>query len=182
MLTTSQAISAAYSLSSLKLAPIDGSQSLTIGAGGSLTTKGIVLGGTSNFSITGTGTLAGNINRYIHVNSATLTIGVAIAPLSTGAIVKDGNGTLVLSNLSNANSSAPLVINAGVVSASLQGGIPLGELRLRGGVLEVQGGGTFARALGTQSGQVSWSGFNNTLGTEINEDRGSGGFAARGGG
>ncbi len=171
----------AFSLSSLKLAPTATGQALTLNAGSSFNAKGVVLGGATDYTIGGTGnfTLAATATRFVSVKQATLEIA---APLNgSGALVKSGAGVLALTNISNSvGSSALTVINGGTVRAAASA-LPSGELRLRGGILEVQGGGTFSRGLGVGASQVNWSGFDTTTATGIDEDRGSGGFAASGG-
>lgn len=175
---------AAYTINSLKLAPIAPGGDLTVSPATTLNTRGIVLGGAEDFSIAGGGTFTtGQSNRYIHVAKSTLFLDLAIDPGlagSTGALVKSGGGTLALSSVSNATSTTRTVINEGVVRASASS-LPGGELRFRGGVLEIAGGGSFTRTLGTGAGQVNWSGFDPVALAGIPEDRGSGGFAAIGG-
>ena len=94
-------------------------------------------------------------------------------------MVKAGNGTLVLTNPANVAITQPLVINAGVVRAQPGSSLPFGELEFRGGVLEITGGGTFARTVGFGPGNLTWAGIDST-GSNISQQRGSGGFSAFG--
>jgi fibronectin-binding autotransporter adhesin len=166
--------SVAFSAQSLKLAPSGTNQALTIGAGATLTTRGFVLGGDRDYSISSTtGSIVGTSSRYFHIDKATLNVSAAIG--GTGALVKSGAGTLNLTSTNNAANNSMVVINQGQVRASTTT-LPNGELRFRGGVLELTGGGTFTRPLGTGNGSVNWSGFDGV--DPINQDRGSGGFAA----
>ncbi|MCE9607968.1 MAG: autotransporter-associated beta strand repeat-containing protein [Planctomycetia bacterium] len=164
--------SSTFSIGSLKLTPASGSIALDINGSGNLQTNGILLAGSNNAAITssGGGGWVGFGMRFAHVQSAVLTIGASIGS-DNNPLVKAGGGTLYLSNTSNVNSTATLTINDGVVRASSTT-LPTGTIEFRGGVLEVTGGGTFNRALGTTANTLNWQ--NGTF------DRGSGGFAAWG--
>jgi len=108
--------------------------------------------------------------RWIVTNTALTTIsGRITADLSaSGNLYKQGSGTLVLSG-DNSVYTRPIQIDAGVLRAQDGWGLPTASrLILNGGVLEANG--SFARTLGTASGNVNW------LGTT------GGGFAAVGGG
>ncbi len=177
----------AFSLNSLRIQPTAPGQSIAIAAGGSLAVKGIILTGVNDFSITGTGALAGTKPRYLFVDPAlTLTVGVGVG--NTAPIVKGGVGTLLLTSPANPASTQTFAINQGIARAALNT-LPGGELRFRGGVLEVTGGGTFARPLVdgsgiSSAGTVNWSN-DELFGTpaapgKTDADRGSGGFAALG--
>ncbi len=188
LLTGDGAISggAAFALNSLKIAPTAAGQSLTL-AGGDLATTGVLLAGSTDFSIVnsggGTGGLAGQQPRYVYVQNAgtTLTIGVTVNR-GGQALVKAGHGTLALTG-SNSGGAFATVINEGTLRADQGSSLSGGELRLRGGVLEITSG-SFSRNLGIGNNSVNWSGFDPTAnagtGNGISEDRGSGGFAAIG--
>lgn len=176
----------AFTLNSLKIQPGAAGQSLSITGNGNLDTTALLLAGANSFTIAnngGTGGLGGNDTRYVHVQNAgtTLTINVQVDGSGVRPLVKSGAGTLALG--SSGNGLVPTIINAGTLRAEPGVSLPGGELRFRGGVLEIVGG-SFNRALGNTGGTVSWSGFdpedNGGLGAGIDEDRGSGGFAAFG--
>ena len=176
-----------YSLSSLNLAPSAGGQSLTLSAVGNLTTSAILLAGSTNFTIgsagaggiSGVGGVTGTGPRYFHVQEAALTVDASVGVSTNSPIVKAGEGTLILTHVSNSLAGAPLYINAGAVRATPLTSLPSGEVRFRGGVLEITGGGTFSRSIGFGTGNLTWSGM--TAGNvNIKEERGSGGFAAVG--
>jgi autotransporter-associated beta strand protein len=183
--------SSGYAINSLRLEPDADGESFEINTPGNLKTNAILLAGSRDYTISanGTGGLAnasvGSVAaaaRYIHVESATLTISARVDSAFL-PLVKAGQGTLVLTNTNNVNMTTPTVINAGTLRAtptgSPGGSLPAGELELRGGVFEISGGGTFTRAVGRGSGSVNWSGID-SLDTPIDEDRGSGGFSAFG--
>src|SRR4029453_1112629 len=94
----------------------------------------------------GPGTLTGGGPRFIHVDVGTLRLSAGVGtaqPLS-----KNGRGTLVLANTGNSSNLQPVAINQGALRVDLSPStIPGGEIQLRGGVLEFEGGGTFNRAL-----------------------------------
>ena len=179
--------SGGYAANSIRFEPTADGQSFAINTSGNLQTHGILLAGTRDFTISGNmgggfaGSAAGAIaaaGRYVHVESATLTIS---APLNTGfvTLVKAGQGTLVLTNPGNINSFSTTVINDGILRATALTSLPAGELRFRGGILEITGGGTFSRAIGQGPGAVNWAAIDE-FGSAVDEDEGSGGFAAVG--
>jgi autotransporter-associated beta strand protein len=185
-LTGSQVINNTFSLRSLRIRPSADNTQLDINAG-SLVTTGIILTGPRDYSINGPGTIGGLSPRFIHVDEASLLLTASFT--GTAPIVKSGEGILHLGG-DNSGNLQPLAINRGVVRASIGGftTLPAGELRFRGGVLEIQGGGTFSRPLvdanGVSSfGTVNWSTLETVSGLPANlqEDRGNGGFAASGG-
>jgi autotransporter-associated beta strand protein len=182
-LTTSGQITSAgdFALNSLKLAPTAAGQTLNIAGAGNLNSRAFVLGGANDFTIqnsgSGTGGITGTGTRYFHVQQAVLTVSVPLAGVNL-PIVKAGEGVLALTR-NNSAITQPLVINAGAVRSTIAN-LPGGELQLRGGVVELQGGGTFTRTIGAGGGKLTWSGID-ALGTAVDQDRGSGGFAAIGG-
>ena len=163
-------------------------QSLSIAATGTLDVKGIILTGANDFSITGAGALAGTTPRYVFVDTAPLALTLGVDAGNTAPLVKGGDGTLILTSTANPVNTQTFAINRGVVRSGVNT-LPGGELRLRGGVLEITSGGTFSRPLldGTGisgPGTVNWSNVE-LLGavpapTKTDADRGSGGFAAVG--
>jgi fibronectin-binding autotransporter adhesin len=170
-----------YSLRTLKIDPASDGQSVDISSTGNFATSGILLAGTRDFTIgsTGSGQIAsidGLSPRYFHVGQATLTVEAGLAGTNT-PVVKSGAGLLNLTG-ANLGVTAPLVINEGTVRATVGSSLPDGELRLRGGVLELNGG-IFSRQLGGASGRITWTGLN-SINVPIGEDQGSGGFSAFG--
>ena len=174
-----------YSVNSVKLAPSGAGQALDLQAAGNLSTAGILLAGSTDFSITSTGggglanVDGGTGPRYFHVQQAVLTVGATLGNSAASPVVKAGDGTLVLTSSANVNVTAPLYLNAGSVRATPGSSLPAGELRFRGGVLEITGGGTFSRTIGFGANAVTWSGLT-AANAPIGEERGSGGFAAVG--
>ena len=116
--------------------------------------------------------------RYIHVESATLTISARIDAAFLN-LVKAGEGTLVLTGANN-NAFSTTVINAGILRATPGVSLPIGELRFRGGVLETGGAAAlFRKRPDAASGAVNWAGIDD-FGQPVDQDEGSGGFAAVG--
>ncbi len=187
LLTASQSIGAtAFSLHTLRLAPAAAGQTLTIASGGTLAAKGIVLAGAFDSTIAGAGALAGPTPRYIHVEQAALTVASSIG--NTAPLAKGGAGTLILTSTANPATTQIVAVNRGTLRTALTA-LPGGELRLRGGVLEITGGGTFNRPLVdlsgiSSAGTVNWNTIELTgavpAPTKTASDRGSGGFAALG--
>ena len=171
-----------YAQNSIRIRPTAAGSTLTLGASTSLATTAIALAGANDFAITG-GTLTGGGPRFINVEKAKLTLASKLS--TTQALVKSGAGTLDLANTTNGSTAVqPLVINSGTVLATPGTTLPSGELRFRGGVLGIHGGGTFSRPFLVSGapgpGTVNWSGlvFVSPNVNTIPEDRGSGGFAA----
>ena len=185
-LIASFAPTAAYSVNSVNLAPASAGQTLSLPAAGNFTAAAYLLAGSTDFAITSAGAGLANVGgttgpRYFHVPQAVLTVGASLAVSATSPVVKAGDGTLILTHAANVGVTAPLVINAGSVRATPGSSLPAGELRLRGGVLEITGGGTFTRTVGFGSGKMTWSGIDGQpVGANIAEERGNGGFAAVG--
>ena len=182
LLTSSKSISGAtpFEVNSVKIAPAGTGQSLNLSGTANLVTSAILHAGTSDYTIraTGSGALAGTATRFIHVDKATLNIEANVAG-SAQPIVKSGHGLLTLSNSANVALPSITAINSGTLRAIPGSSLPGGEIRLRGGVLEIQGGGTFTRSIGVGSGRINWTGIT-VFGVAENEDRGSGGFSAFG--
>ncbi len=172
-----------YSVNSINLAPALAGDLRTLSLAGDLHAAAILLTGSLDYSITSAGgglsNAAGTGPRYFHIQQAVLNVGASLATAINSPVVKAGDGTLVLTNASNVGVTAPLCINAGSVRATPGSSLPAGELRFRGGVLEIAGGGTFARTLGFGANHLTWSGIDGAL-ANIGEERGSGGFAAIG--
>lgn len=181
-----------YEVNTIKIAPSVASQTLNIAGSGNLATTGVLLSGAIDYAITSTGGggLASHNNsvnapRFFHVavEKAKLRLEPNLAVSANSAVVKSGPGILELINAGNAALTQPIVINQGVVRATPGTSLPDGELQLRGGVLEITGGGTFTRAIGYGAGTLNWEGIEqNAFFVDVStpEDRGSGGFAAFG--
>jgi fibronectin-binding autotransporter adhesin len=188
--SANQTLSGAVAAGALKFAPTAGSLSLNIGTN-SLTTFGVMLAGTNDFSITGTsGTLwgAGAGTRYVHVVDANTTLNVAVSFVGAQQpFNKAGAGFLNLNGAANQlNFTSVQNVNVlqGVMrgtTTTLGGGTSAGgaftTLNLYGGVLEISGGGSFSRALNLAGaaggGGLKWDGGGSA--------RGDGGFSAIGG-
>jgi autotransporter-associated beta strand protein len=184
LLTTNLSLTNAsgYSLNSLKIDPPSAGLSIDIASTGNFFTYGVLLAGSNDFAInaSSSGRIAsidGLSPRYFHVQNAVLTVGASLAGTNT-PVVKSGPGLLNLTSTGNVGVNAPLVINEGTVRATPGSTLIDGELRFRGGVLEITGG-TFARQLGGTAGTVNWSGVD-ALNQPIAQEQGSGGFAAVG--
>jgi autotransporter-associated beta strand protein len=171
-----------YAASSIKITPAAADQSINLASVGHLKTPGILLAGDIDFSITSTGGggIASALStnpRYFHVQNAVLNVSASLAG-SNAAVIKSGQGLLNLTSTGNSAVTEPLVINEGTVRIAGNSSLPGGELRFRGGVLELTGG-TFSRQIGGTPGTVNWSGLD-TSNQPIAQEQGSGGFAAVG--
>jgi autotransporter-associated beta strand protein len=151
-----------------------------------LTTNGLIKSGPSDFTITssGGGALFGTSTaiREIAVLDQNYAL-ITSAPLNaaTAPVNKAGPGFLILTN----TTTDQLAFSPGTTRVNITGGVlrvpavfvnSTGNVfALRGGVLEVDGGGsatTFTRPLGTAAGSVNWR-------TDLSTtDAGSGGFSA----
>ncbi len=172
-----------YAINSLKIAPTAAGQTIELPTAGHLFTNAILLTGAYDFPIIspGGGAIAnagGTSARYFHIASAMLTLNAGVNG-AAAPLVKSGAGTLVLTNASNILVVNPVVINEGTLRATPGTSLPAGELRFRGGVLEITGGGTFSRQLGPGTNQLTWSGID-ALNAAIGQEQGSGGFSAFG--
>ena len=184
-LTANLALTSAggYAVNSVKMAPATAGQTLDLANTGNLFTNAFLLAGTTDFAITSTGggaiaNAGASSARYFHVASAMLTVDASVNG-AQAPLVKSGAGALVLTNSANNLVTQPVVINEGTLRATPGTSLPSGELRFRGGVLEITGGGTFSRQLGLGNGKLTWSGID-SVGAQIGQEQGSGGFAAVG--
>lgn len=174
---------------SLRITPAGSGSSLDMGAF-NLVTNALMLNGSNDFAINGTGSFgAAGGSKYIYVNdaNATLSTSLKFSSNTTNSTVFAGPGFVDLTGTAQNTSGTAnrFVIAGGVVRGNeSQIGFTstgLGVLSLTGGVLEIKGGsnGTgiaadFRRSLGgTGPGTVSWGG-----GTLF--EKGSGGFSAFG--
>jgi autotransporter-associated beta strand protein len=179
--------SGAVTSGSIRITPTGAGASLDMGAN-NLASNAVMLDGSNDFTISGTGNLGGTGTRYIYVNDAdtTLTTSIVIAnggnPTTIG-----GPGFVVLNGGSAQNTLTTtnrLIFGGGTVRANdTQIGFTssgVGILSFTGGVLEMTGGsngtGTsadFRRSLGAAASNVTWGG-----GTA--NEQGGGGFSAFG--
>ena len=170
----------------LKITP-NGGTTMAMGSS-TLTTSALMLAGTTDFNITGTGTYAGPATRYIYVTDAGTTLSMSSnIGADSNPLTKAGSGFLNLNGVTNQlgfSSAQNINLTAGVLrgtTTSLGGGTSAGgantTVNFRGGALEISGGGTLTRALltaGTASGgAIGWD--------NSGSNRGDGGFSAIGG-
>lgn len=186
LVTTSQTIGglANKTIGSLKISPSAG-QTLDLQGSGHLVSPALLLAGPHAFEIRntqgGTGGLAIVSTQHVFVEQADLSIGVPIT--GGGALVKSGRGTLILEGANTY--TGPTTINEGQVRATPGASLGPGVLELRGGVLEIAGGGTFNRHLdygvAAETGRINWTAVTGLPAPSLSKhDRGSGGFAAVG--
>ena len=188
---------AKFELSTLKIAPTAANQSLDINGTADLDVAAVMLVGGTDYKITssGGGKIAGVHTRYFQVNdpAATLTVDADVSGLGPAGpagsgnlqynpITKSGAGTLALTKASaftgaTVNPIANVNILEGALRASISDAnnpLPTAStcIRLRGGVFEIDGGGTFKRVLttGTTANGVSWG--------QSATETGGGGFSA----
>ncbi|HET6408433.1 MAG TPA: autotransporter-associated beta strand repeat-containing protein, partial [Chthoniobacteraceae bacterium] len=172
---------AGFNSGTIKLAPTGPGLSLNLATAADLRVTGLLLAGDFDYTVSSTG--GGSVEnllsnpRYVHVQKAILNMDARMNG-TDGAIVKSGQGLLNLTNPANVGITQPLVINEGTVRATPGTSLPAGNLRFRGGVLEVVGG-TFSRQVGSGAGTVNWSGVD-ASNLSVGEEQGSGGFAAVG--
>jgi autotransporter-associated beta strand protein len=189
-LTTSASLSAIRTIGALKLSPSASGQSLDL-ATFNLNTNGVLLSGSTDFAITApsvsaTAALFGTSSgtKYLFVNNPATTLSISTSMAgAANPVTKGGDGIVALTGGANQlafSSNQNVNLTAGtfrVTSASIGGfaanNSPNATFRLRGGILDLDGGGTFTRFLGAGAaggGGVRWN-----LDTD---DAGSGGFSA----
>lgn len=153
----------------------------------------ILLAGTDDFTIQNTGSgnggIGGNEDRFLFVSNPSTTLNVAVTLAAANQnLTKSGDGFLALTGSSNqlafATGTQKIVVAGGVLRGTLTnlgGGTSSGGARttiqMRGGVLELSGGGTFTRAIGL-AGTASGGGLTFDEGAA---EKGNGGFSAIGG-
>ena len=189
--TTNASLGNSISVQTLVLEPGTNNQSLILNAN-TITTNGIALSGgtsTSVYTLTGgslAGTAAADRHFFVTNSGATLAVSSNFAGSNNSSIIKAGAGILSLTGATDQMSFpaiTDIVINSGILRARIDGlgmnfGTTNNTLNIRGGVFEIDAqGGTsnFTRSLGTNSGQVNWTG---GIPFEVRQERGSGGFAA----
>ena len=177
--------SATVGIGALKISPTGSGQTLAVGTN-SIFSPSLMLTGTTDFSITGTtgGLQIGSGTRYVWIAEEGTALNYGAAFPSTGPINKSGAGILNLNGSASQLPAANVNILQGVLrgtTTTLGGSTSSGgantTTNLRGGVLEISGGGTLTRALltaGTASGgAIGWD--------NSGSNRGDGGFSAIGG-
>jgi autotransporter-associated beta strand protein len=191
--TATTTLSSSLGIASLKITPSTTGQTLALNSGSvALNTNALMLAGAADFSITG-GTLGtSGATRYVYVTDANTALsfsgGLGFSGGNPYLLTKSGAGILSLTGGTSQVSGQTAVVNINVAqgvlratTAALNGGTSAGggltTINLRGGVLEINGGGsasTFSRAVdlaGTSSGGgISFDGPNTA--------RGDGGFSA----
>jgi len=148
--------SGAVTSGALKIVP-NGGTTLAMGTN-TLTTSALMLAGSTDLSITGTGSFSGPATKYIHVTDANTTLSMSQLMLgSSQPITKAGPGFLNLNGLVNqlpAGSNQNINLVAGVLrgttttlGGSASSGGAFNTINFRGGVLEISGGGSLTRAI-----------------------------------
>ncbi len=165
------------------------SATLDLTGSGNLSTTGILLAGSDDFTIRNTGSGSGGISggddRFIYVANAGTTLNVSTSmAASQQKFTKAGDGFLALTGSTNQlgfTGNRAVVVAGGVLrgtTTNLGGGTSAGgantTIQLRGGTLEISGGGTFSRAIDVTGGG---SGGGITF-DEGSTERGNGGFSA----
>lgn len=186
-------LTANLGVAAFKISPTAPNQQLTLANGSvALNTNALMLAGPSNFTISGGqwGRYGNdsNVSRYVYVTDpdTVLTVSGNLAG-ANNHIVKSGPGILNLDGSSNQlpfSSPSNVTVAEGILRATpaaLGGGNASGgantTINMRGGILEISGGGSFVRAVGS-NGNAAGGGINfwRTI-----TDFGDGGFSAYGG-
>ena len=172
---------------SLRITPAGASATLAMGSN-NITSNVLMLDGSNDFTIAGTGTFANSGTRYIYVNNATTTLRMSqVVDSGANPTVFVGPGIIELTGTTSQNTNTDtsrFSIAGGVVRGNdteigFASGGTRGVVSFGGGVLEIKNGanGTgasadFTRAAGSTAGSVTWG----ASGAEY----GSGGFSAYG--
>ncbi|MDZ4848114.1 MAG: autotransporter-associated beta strand repeat-containing protein [Pirellulaceae bacterium] len=173
----------------LKITPSASGQTLAVGTN-AINRSALMLAGTTDFTISGTGALFGTVSstRYVYVTEANTVLNTSQSFAgSNQPFVKSGAGTVNLNGVANqlgftTNQNVNLAEGTlrGTLTSLGGGASTDGDfttINLRGGTLEISGGGNFSRAVDltgtTSGGGLSFDGG----GT----NRGDGGFSAIGG-
>ena len=190
LLNASGTISSASNVGYNTLKILAGSgATLSLSNTGNLTSKAILLAGTDDFTIQNTGGatsgLGGGDDRFLFVSNAATTLNVGVT--LTGSqqnVVKSGDGFLTLTGTTNQlgfTATQKVVVAGGVLRGTLTnlgGGTSAGgaftTIQMRGGTLELSGGGTFTRAIDL-AGTLAGGGITFDEGAA---ERGNGGFSA----
>jgi len=172
----------------LRITPGAAGGVLDLGAS-ALNVNAIMLDGTTDFTIAGSGTFSSGSTKYIYVNNATtvLSTSLNIAPSSNTVLAGPGFIDLIGTATQNTAGASRITLGGGGVLRANNTNFGftsagVGQLNLNGGVLEIKNGGNqlgttadFTRAAGSGTGTLSWT---NTA--TANSEQGSGGFSAFG--
>lgn len=184
---TNQTATATITNGSLRITPAASGLTLAMGTN-NLTTAALMLDGSIDYTISGTGAINANAPRYVYVNNASTTLSTSLVVASgSNPTVFAGPGFVDLTGTGSQNTLTTtnrFVIAGGTVRGNnTQIGFTssgLGIISFGGGVLEIKNGsngtGTsadFIRALGANAGNVTW-------GAGSGNEVGSGGFSAFG--
>jgi fibronectin-binding autotransporter adhesin len=162
-------------LGALKISPSADGQSLDLGFS-SFSTTALMLTGTRDFAITGTGLMNTNTEKYIWVTDPNATLGYGGSFAGTGEFVKAGPGTFAVSD--SAIFPAIVAMNNGALRAPISTLTGTTRFIFRGtGVLEISGGGTYTPTLGNANA----AGGTINFGSAADNTLGNGGFSAFGG-
>ncbi len=182
--TSTQTLSANCSAAALRISP-NGATSLQM-ASRNLVCTALMLDGTSDFALQGSGTIGNGTNtRYIYickegtVLSCSNPLGSTASPINKAGFgilsLNASANQLAFSSLNNINVlQGVLRVNAASVGGASSSGSAQCNINLRGGILELDGGMNFVRAIDVSAtangGSISFD--------QSSTNRGSGGFAA----
>lgn len=184
-------LTSSLGVAALKITPSATGQTLALNTGSVLlNTNALMLAGSTDFAITGGGwgTYGSGGTRYVYVTEAGTTLSMSSnMAANSNPFNKSGAGTLFLNGASNQlgfSSNQNINVLEGVLRGtltSLGGGAStdgdFSTINLRGGVLEISGGGTFARAIDL-AGTTGGGGLRFDADSDA---RGDGGFSAHNG-
>ena len=125
-----------------------GSPTIILGNTG---TGAVVYSGTTNFGAGGETVILGN-------TAGTDTYGGSIGSIGGTLLEKVGNNTWNLTGSTN-SVNGQVLIYGGVLQIANASALPSGYLTMQGGILQVQGGGTFARTIGSNYNWFGSAGF-----------------------
>lgn len=148
LVTASESVTG-MSIGTLKIAPAAPGQTLTIADGSLLLYRsGLLFTGPHDFTIAGGPIKCRNSYMYdliVHQHgSGVLTLASQYANGNGSALVKVGDGTLVLANTNNTHSGINYLLG-GVVSVSAPGNLGTGTMTMHGGTLRATEGFAYAR-------------------------------------
>lgn len=175
--------SASLGPGALKISPTAIGQSLDVGTF-SIFAPALMLTGSTDFTISGTtgGFGISSGTRYVWITELGTTLNYGASFPGSGPLNKAGAGILNLNGPGSQLPAANINILDGVLrgttttlGGSASSGAASTTFNLRGGVLEIDGGGSISRVLG--AGTASGGGIRWHSGSE----RGDGGFSAKGG-
>jgi fibronectin-binding autotransporter adhesin len=154
LVTASESV-AGTSIGTLKIAPAEPGQSLTLSSG-TLTVyrSGLLFTGPHDFTIGGGSIKCRGDYQYdliVHQHgSGVLTLASQYANGNNSALVKVGDGTLVLANTNNTYAGATYLLG-GVVAVAAPGSLGAGSMTMHGGTLRATEGFAYAKAVSLSS-------------------------------